>query len=372
MRKLTMVIVTVIMSIVLVGCVETVIEEISQYTVEYVDYDGTVLQTEDYDFEADISGVTAPTNPSREGHTFDTWSGTVPETMGTEKITVTATYTVNQYTVEYVDHDGIVLQTEDYDFGSDITGVSAPTDPTREGYIFDAWIGTVPATMGTEKITLIAEYIENPFLFDENTGTILGFNRVYSSDFVIPNQIGGVDVIIIGDNAFNNCSWRPDYSQIVSLTLPEGLISIGDSAFKCHSINSLTLPNGLEEIGEYAFSETDMVNLVLPSSLITIGEYAFYNNEIISVEIPNGITELKNGVFDTNNITNLTLPDSVLTIGFRAFYNNKITSLELPNDLTYIDDSAFGFNEFTSVDIPSSVEFVGYEAFDEDVELIFE
>lgn len=148
------------------GCTDTPLE-VSSNTVEYVDYDGTVLQTEDYDFGADLSGLTAPTDPTIEGYTFDAWSGTLPTTMGTDKITVTAAYTVNQYTVEYVDYGGTVLQTEDYDFGADLSGVRAPTDPTREGYTFDSWSGVVPIIMGTNKVTLKATYImmEEPLVW---------------------------------------------------------------------------------------------------------------------------------------------------------------------------------------------------------------
>ena len=157
MRKLVMVIAAVIMSFTLVGCGESVIE-VSQYTLEYLDYDGTVLQTADYDFDADLSNVTAPTDPERPGYTFDSWSGTVPATMGEESVTLIAMYTVNQYMVEYVDYDGTVLETEDYNFGADLSGVIAPTDPERLGYTFDSWSGTLPATMGEETITLTALY----------------------------------------------------------------------------------------------------------------------------------------------------------------------------------------------------------------------
>ena len=134
---------------------------IIQYSVEFADYDGTVLQTSSYDFGADLSGVTAPTDPSREGYTFDGWDITVPLTMGTAKVTVTAMYTVNQYTVEYVDYDGTVLKTSSYDFGAGLSGVTAPTDPSREGYTFDGWDITVPLTMGTAKVTVTATYTVN-------------------------------------------------------------------------------------------------------------------------------------------------------------------------------------------------------------------
>ena len=174
MRKLVMVIAAVIMSFTLVGCGESVIE-VSQYTLEYLDYDGTVLQTADYDFDADLSNVTAPTDPERPGYTFDSWSGTVPATMGEESVTLIAMYTVNQYMVEYVDYDGTVLETEDYNFGADLSGVIAPNAPVREGYTFNSWSGTVPATMGPTKVTITATYTVNQNIIEyvDYDGTVL-------------------------------------------------------------------------------------------------------------------------------------------------------------------------------------------------------
>ena len=174
MRKLVMVIAAVIMSFTLLGCGENAIE-VSQYTLEYLDYDGTVLQTEDYDVDADLNSVTAPTDPERTGYTFDSWSGTVPATMGEETVTLSAMYTINQYIVEYVDYDGTVLQTEDYDFGVELSGVIAPNDPERVGYTFDSWSGTMPVTMGPTNVTITATYTANQYTVEyiDYDGTVL-------------------------------------------------------------------------------------------------------------------------------------------------------------------------------------------------------
>lgn len=163
---------------------------INSYTLQYVDYDNTVLMTQDIEFDTDLSGVTAPTEPSREGYTFSGWDATIPATMGTTKITITATYTVNQYTVEYVDYDGKVLQTADYDFGADLSGVTAPTEPNREGYTFSGWDNELTLTMPAENVTLYAQYEINQYTisFDSNGGSFVNaITQDYATILIEPS-----------------------------------------------------------------------------------------------------------------------------------------------------------------------------------------
>ncbi len=149
--------------------------QINTYTIKFIDYDGTVLQTADYDYNADLSGVTPPTDPTRIGYTFNGWDDIVPATMTSNNITITALYTIDQYTVEFVDYDGTVLQTANYDYNADLNGVTPPTDPTRIGYTFSGWDDVAPATMGLENITITALYTINQYTIEflDHDGTVL-------------------------------------------------------------------------------------------------------------------------------------------------------------------------------------------------------
>ena len=130
-----------------------------QTVVAYINYDGTVLQTADYDLGADLSGITAPTDPTRTGHTFDAWDSVVPAIMPGTDVIVTATYIINQYTLEYIDWNTNVLQSTLYDFGEDLTLVTAPEEPTRIDYTFSGWDIVVASTMPANNVTITATYI---------------------------------------------------------------------------------------------------------------------------------------------------------------------------------------------------------------------
>jgi uncharacterized repeat protein (TIGR02543 family) len=169
---------------------------VNTYKVEYVDYDGTVLQTVDYDYGTDLSGVKAPADPEKVGHSFGGWYSDTEfttaytfNTMPAEDVTVYAKWTVNTYKVEYVDYDGPVLQTVDYDYGTDLSGVRAPADPERQGYTFSGWDITLPATMPAEYITITATYTINQYAvsFESDGGTeVDSIIQDYNSDVLAP------------------------------------------------------------------------------------------------------------------------------------------------------------------------------------------
>ena len=100
-----------------------------------------------------------------------------------------------------------------------------------------------------------------------------------NSEVTIPEGVQS-----IGDSAFSYCK------SLSSLTLPSSLQSIGDRAFfGCNSLSSLTLPSSLQSIGDYAFGWcSSLTSLTLPSSLQSIGDSAFHCSSLTSLYIPAG------------------------------------------------------------------------------------
>lgn len=105
--------------------------------------------------------ITAPEAPTREGYTFIGWEGEFPETMPAHNITVTAQWEINRYTITFDTAGGSEVAPITQDYG---TAITAPADPTREGYTFMGWDREIPTTMPAENITLKARWkdIEKP------------------------------------------------------------------------------------------------------------------------------------------------------------------------------------------------------------------
>jgi uncharacterized repeat protein (TIGR02543 family) len=105
--------------------------------------------------------ITAPEAPTREGYTFMGWDKEIPTTMPAENMTVTAQWEINRYTITFDTAGGSEITPITQDYG---TAITAPADPTREGYTFIGWDREIPTTMPAENITLKAKWkdIEKP------------------------------------------------------------------------------------------------------------------------------------------------------------------------------------------------------------------
>ena len=103
----------------------------SDWDVEFVDWDGTILATMKV---PDGEAATAPADPTREGYTFIGWDKDFSHV--TDHMTVTAQYQINRYRVRFFDYDNTLLKTDSVEYQAAAT---APANPYREGYTFLGW-----------------------------------------------------------------------------------------------------------------------------------------------------------------------------------------------------------------------------------------
>lgn len=103
-----------------------------------------------------------PADPTKEGHTFIGWYNGESEwnfeTPVTEKLTLTAKWQINRYTITFDTAGGSEVAPITQDYGTTIT---APANPTKTGYTFAGWDKTIPATMPAGDMTITARWTEN-------------------------------------------------------------------------------------------------------------------------------------------------------------------------------------------------------------------
>ena len=150
--------------------------EINQYTITFDTAGGSAIApiTQDYG-----TAITAPADPTREGYTFAGWDTAIPATMPAHNMTITAQWTVNQYTITFDTDGGSEVAPITQDYGSAIT---APAAPTREGYTFTGWDKTIPATMPAGDMTITAQWTVNQYTitYDLDGGTAEGNPDTYT------------------------------------------------------------------------------------------------------------------------------------------------------------------------------------------------
>ena len=127
---------------------------------------------------------------------------------------------------------------------------------------------------------------------NHNKITILSYNGA-GGDVVIPSEINGLEVEIIGERAFYL------NQSITSLVIPGTVKEIKDFAFmNCRNLKKITLSSGLETIGVKAFHGCGITDLILPDTIIEIKNGAFmYCKQLNTVTIPNSIKNLEERVF---------------------------------------------------------------------------
>ena len=394
---------------------------------------------------------TNPTNPTeeftlntpyKEGYTFAGWYTNAD--LSGEKITIVEAETNDTLYAKWIENS-LVESTWKVLYTSTNGGIVAPNAID----VFGANIVSNTYENGVGTITF-----DGPVT---SIGTAAFHDCLTLKSITIPNSVNS-----IGVQAFSDCS------AIDSLTIPENVNSISGWAFiDCSSLLSIVvaqenmtydsrencnaiietatntlivgckktiIPNGVVTIGEHAFRISSLAFITIPNSVTNIERLAFFGSSIdtIYVEattppaladstvfmytpspicvIPCGtlaayeasdwasqvggfvedcvegqqiyytstngniVTPYATDVFGANIVSNtyengvgtITFDGPVTTIGDHAFHKcPSLTSITIPNSVTSIGYSTFSFCfSLTSVTIPNSVTSIGDYAFD--------
>ena len=124
----------------------------NSYTITFDTNGGSAVApiTQDYG-----TAINAPAAPTKTGYTFMGWEPELPATMPAGDMTLTAQWRINRYTVTFDTNGGSAVAPITQDYG---TAITAPADPTREGYTFIGWDKAIPATMPAGDMTITAKW----------------------------------------------------------------------------------------------------------------------------------------------------------------------------------------------------------------------
>jgi len=164
----------------------------------------------------------------------------------------------------------------------------------------DETSGNKPKQQETPRVT--EPLPETKFKYEQNKDggiTITGYlggEEEDIRDFIIPAQIGGINVTQIGARAFyyrgarqrvygqrggsnggNTDAIVTGGGKFENVTIPPTVVSIGREAFYNRAIKTLILPEGLQFIGEEAFRYNIITSIQYPANRSGIAANAFAN-----------------------------------------------------------------------------------------------
>ena len=208
-------------------------------------------------------------------------------------------------------------------------------------------------------------------LFRKADKTLISYPAgISSSTYTIPQGITS-----IGDSAFSSCYF------LTSVSIPDSVTSIGDSAFSyCYFLTSVSIPDSVEQIGTNPFAACFELKSISASPdhpyFATIDGVLFrkadkalisYPASISSstYTIPRGITAIGDGAFySCDSLTSVSIPDSVEQIGANPFGNcSALKTISVSPEHPYfatIDDVLLRKADKTLISYPKGIKSSTY------------
>lgn len=155
--------------------------------------------------------------------------------------------------------------------------------------------------------------------------------------------------------------------QLVKVTIPAGVETIGQGAFNSCNLTGITMVNNLKTIEGFSFAANpNLTGVTIPNSVTSIGEAAFaYNTKLKSINIPTGISTIPSFfVTDCTSLTSISIPSNITRIQNSAFNGSGLSgTLTIPNSVTFIGTRAFFCTKISRVVVGTGIREIQWLAF---------
>ena len=189
-----------------------------------------------------------------------------------------------------------------------------------------------------------------------------------AEEMIVPHEINGVEVTIIGEEAFYECG------GLKAIVIPNSVTTISDYAFyHCDNIQSIVIPDSVTTIGTLAFAGCKSLDSITIGEGLASIEYDTFDgckslrSIIVDEKNPN-YKDIDGNLYSKDGSvlvryacnkpdTSFTVPDTVRTIKTFALLDSaNLTSIIIPASVTCIEGAALrNCNSLESLTIP----FVG-------------
>lgn len=195
-----------------------------------------------------------------------------------------------------------------------------------------------------------------------NTITTMGkdvFRQCSSLTSVdLPRFLNGVP-----EGVFYGCS------KLTSFKYPDKPTYIGSNAFRlCSALKNYTIPYTVERIASYAYANTGIVSITIPENVLSIGNSAFNHcSSLKSVNMSETVESIGSSAFYAcSSLESFSVPAGVTRINSSTFaYCTSLKSFSMWENVNYIGEQAFSHcTSLPRITISSDVVEIGASAFE--------
>ncbi|MBQ8136478.1 MAG: leucine-rich repeat protein [Clostridia bacterium] len=145
------------------------------------------------------------------------------------------------------------------------------------------------------------------------------------------------------------------------------LRAIGERAFQyCYQLSSVTFPEGLESIGQSAFFYSGLKSAVLPDSVTYLGNRAFLKcSQLSTLVLSRSLSTLPLEAFSYTALQEIIVPGNIRTLDKSCLSCcSSLKSIVLEPGVRYINCSVFaGCDHLQTIHLPESVSIIRELAF---------
>lgn len=180
---------------------------------------------------------------------------------------------------------------------------------------------TIISTSTTEYSHTYDDSITNATVVIKSSEDILDFYSNFckfenaEASIIIPNTITKIN------NSVFTTAVNDSFKNLVDVTIPDSVTSIGESAFEgCSKLKKLVIPNSVTVISKYMCKHCTSLEFVSAKKVQVIAPDAFSGcSSLSNIELDSVIAIYNSAFYDCSSLASITLPSSLKMLGAGSY-----------------------------------------------------